>query len=121
MSSVPLEFESVSELQDLFPAYDDSSLLQKEIYRLIYRAIRQGDLDDTTFVGLAASILTIQMSWLNEELENLFDQEEPCDKQELAYYVSHLQFLGGALNYLAAHPPSNVEYKFHPAEHTNSN
>jgi predicted transcriptional regulator len=113
-ASSSLEFDSVEQLQQLFPAYEEAPLLQKEIYRLIYRAIRQGDLDDTTFVEIAASILGIQMAWLTEELEELFEQEEPCDKQELAYYVSHLQFLGGAMSYLAAHPPSNIDYKFAP-------
>ena len=113
-ASSSLEFDSVEQLQNLFPAYDEAPLLQKEIYRLVYRAIRQGDMDDTTFVEIAASILAIQMAWLNGELEELFEQEEPCDKQELAYYVSHLQFLGGAMSYLSAHPPSNIEYKIDP-------
>jgi hypothetical protein len=110
--SKPVAFDSVKELQDLFPNYDDAPLLQKEIYRLVYRAIRQGDLDDTTFVQLAASLLGIQMAWLTEELDEMMEDGVVCDKMELAYYVSHLQFLGGALSYLSAHPPSQIEYKF---------
>jgi hypothetical protein len=106
------QLQSIEDLQDLFPDYEEAPLLQKGIYRLLFQAIRTGELDDTTFVGMAAAILTVQMRWLTANLDDIFESDEPVSKEELAYHVSHVQFLANLLSMLAAHPPSNVQYSY---------